>query len=91
MEICGCPAGTRSANRRRAVSARKRQFSVYVGGVTTPDRENDPLSAVLRYVDAFNSGDPQAMAATCADPMQILDGMSPHVWQGSTARVFSPA
>ena len=25
------------------------------------------------------------MAATCADPMQILDGMSPHVWQGPTA------
>ena len=25
------------------------------------------------------------MAATCADPMQILDGMSPHVWQGPNA------
>src|SRR3954470_12207850 len=25
------------------------------------------------------------MALACADPMQILDGMSPHVWQGSTA------
>ena len=25
------------------------------------------------------------MAAACADPMQILDGMSPHVWQGPTA------
>ncbi len=39
----------------------------------------------LQYVDAFNNGDPYAMAATCADPMQILDGMSPHVWQGPTA------
>jgi ketosteroid isomerase-like protein len=43
------------------------------------------MAAVLRYVDAFNNGDTKAMAAACADPMQILDGMSPHVWQGSTA------
>jgi ketosteroid isomerase-like protein len=46
---------------------------------------NDPIAAVRQYVDAFNSADPKAMAAVCADPMQILDGMSPHVWQGSTA------
>ncbi len=45
----------------------------------------DPMAAVLQYVDAFNSGDRKAMAATCADAMQILDGMSPHVWQGPTA------
>jgi hypothetical protein len=46
---------------------------------------NDPMAAVRQYVDAFNSGDEQAMAAARADPMQILDGMSPHVWQGPTA------
>jgi ketosteroid isomerase-like protein len=46
---------------------------------------SDPLGAVRRYVEAFNDGDPAAMAAICADPMQILDGMSPHVWQGPTA------
>ena len=46
---------------------------------------NDPMASLLQYVDAFNSGDPKAMAAACADPMQILDGMSPHVWQGPTA------
>ncbi len=45
----------------------------------------DPMAAVRQYVDAFNSGDSKAMAATCDDPMQILDGMSPHVWQGPTA------
>ena len=43
------------------------------------------MGAVLQYVEAFNNGDSTAMAATCADPMQILDGMSPHVWQGPTA------
>ena len=32
-----------------------------------------------------NNGDEKSMAAACADPMQILDGMSPHVWQGTTA------
>ena len=45
----------------------------------------DPMTAVHQYVDAFNSSDPKAMARICADPMQILDGMSPHVWQGPTA------
>jgi ketosteroid isomerase-like protein len=40
---------------------------------------------VLQYLDAFNSGDPKAMSATCADPMQILDGISPHVWRGPAA------
>jgi ketosteroid isomerase-like protein len=46
---------------------------------------DDPMGAVRQYVDAFNSGDAEAQAAACADPMQILDGMSPHVWQGSDA------
>ena len=46
---------------------------------------DDPMGAVLHYVESFNNGDSAAMAATCADPMQILDGMSPHVWQGPTA------
>ena len=43
---------------------------------------SDPMAVVLQYIDAFNNGDSTAMAATCAEPMQILDGMSPHVWQG---------
>jgi ketosteroid isomerase-like protein len=46
---------------------------------------NDPVAAVRQYVDGFNSGDEEAMARACADPMQILDGMSPHVWQGPKA------
>jgi ketosteroid isomerase-like protein len=50
--------------------------------VTSSD---DPMAAVRAYVDAFNEGDAKAMGAVCADPMQILDGMSPHVWQGPTA------
>lgn len=49
-----------------------------------PD-SGDPMATVLRYVEAFNNGDAVAMAAACAAPMQILDGMSPHVWQGPTA------
>lgn len=46
---------------------------------------DDPMAAVRQYVDAFNHGDAKTMTSTCADPMQILDGMSPHVWQGPTA------
>lgn len=45
----------------------------------------NPFEAVQRYVEAFNSADVDAMSAQCADPMQILDGMAPHVWQGATA------
>jgi ketosteroid isomerase-like protein len=44
-----------------------------------------PYAAVRRYVNAFNAADVDAMAAECAEPMQILDGMAPHVWQGPTA------
>jgi ketosteroid isomerase-like protein len=46
---------------------------------------DDPMATVVQYVDAFNNGDAKAMAVTCAEPMQFLDGMSPHVWQGPTA------
>jgi SnoaL-like domain len=46
---------------------------------------HDPLAAVRQYIDAFNHGDGQAMAAIWSDPMQILDGMAPHVWQGPIA------
>jgi ketosteroid isomerase-like protein len=47
--------------------------------------EVQPVSAVQQYIDAFNKGDAKAMAAMCADPMSILDGMAPHVWHGPTA------
>jgi ketosteroid isomerase-like protein len=46
---------------------------------------DDPMTAVRKYIDGFNSGDGEAMAGACADPMQILDGLAPHVWQGPTA------
>jgi ketosteroid isomerase-like protein len=43
------------------------------------------MGAVRQYIDAFNRGDIEAMAATCAPASSILDGMAPHVWQGPTA------
>lgn len=43
------------------------------------------MDTVRRYVAALNDCDPVAMAALCANPMQILDGMAPHVWQGKEA------
>jgi len=47
--------------------------------------EDQPEPAVQQYIDAFNRGDAKAMAAMCANPMSILDGMAPHVWHGATA------
>ena len=45
----------------------------------------DAMSAVHRYIDAFNEGNVKGMAAACAVPGSILDGMPPHVWHGPTA------
>jgi ketosteroid isomerase-like protein len=45
----------------------------------------EPMEAVRQYIDAFNKGDMDGMAATCPVPASILDGMAPHVWQGPTA------
>lgn len=46
---------------------------------------NDPMAAVNTYIAAFNNGDAKAMAAACANPTSILDGMHPHLWVGPTA------
>ncbi len=46
---------------------------------------DDPMVAVRHYINAFNKGDGEAMAAIFAVPGFILDGMAPHVWQGPTA------
>ena len=45
----------------------------------------DALAVVRHYIDAFNNGDPKAMAACFAVPGSILDGMAPHVWSGPKA------
>lgn len=45
----------------------------------------NPMEAVHQYINSFNKGDGDAMAATFAVPGSILDGMAPHVWQGPTA------
>lgn len=44
-----------------------------------------PLATVQQYIDAFNKGDVKAMAECFASPASILDGMPPHLWQGSRA------
>jgi len=45
----------------------------------------DPVAAVRQYIDAFNKGDPDAMAAYFAVSGSILDGMAPHLWHGASA------
>jgi hypothetical protein len=58
---------------------------VVASGSTALPNTTDPMAAVRQYVEAFNNGDVKAMAATCAVPAWILDGLPPHVWQGPTA------
>ena len=45
----------------------------------------EPMAVVRHYIESFNKGEAKAMAAMCAVPMSILDGMAPHVWHGPTA------
>jgi len=44
-----------------------------------------PLAAVAQYIDGFNNGDAETMAATFDVPRSILDGMPPYRWQEPTA------
>ena len=55
------------------------------GVSTSPPETTGPMAAVRQYIESFNKGDVKAMAALCAVPMSILDGMAPHVWHGPTA------
>ena len=43
------------------------------------------MAAIHEYIHAFNRGDREAMTAIFAVPASILDGMAPHLWQGTTA------
>lgn len=45
----------------------------------------DPMSVIRKYIEAFNKGDGEAMAAMFSAPSSILDGMAPHLWLGPTA------
>jgi ketosteroid isomerase-like protein len=47
--------------------------------------DGDVLAPLSRYIDAFNAGDAEGMAACFAVPGTILDGMAPHLWHGPTA------
>jgi ketosteroid isomerase-like protein len=45
----------------------------------------DPMAVIGNYLNAFNRGDSEGMAAMFTVPGSILDGMAPHLWQGATA------
>jgi hypothetical protein len=47
--------------------------------------DDGPIAAVQRYIDAFNNGEVEAMAACFAAQGTILDGTPPHVWHGDSA------
>ena len=45
----------------------------------------EPMAAARHYIESFNKGDGKAMATMCVIPMSILEGLTPHIWQGTTA------
>jgi hypothetical protein len=72
--------GTSTARRALLIIA-----AICAAASTSLADTTEPMGAVRQYIDAFNRGDMDGMAATCAVPASILDGMAPHVWQGPTA------
>ncbi|SFJ58886.1 YybH family protein [Planctomicrobium piriforme] len=46
---------------------------------------NEPIAAIHNYIQAFNKGDGEGMAAMFAESGSILDGMAPHQWLGPRA------
>ena len=80
----GCSQATKSSETTSSATTTATS-SAAAESPTTTAPSAAAMAAIRAYIDAFNKGDPKAMTAVCADPMQILDGMSPHVWQGPTA------
>jgi ketosteroid isomerase-like protein len=50
-----------------------------------PTQTEGVAAALNQYIEAFNAGDAEAMAACFVVPGIILDGMAPHLWHGPTA------
>jgi hypothetical protein len=50
-------------------------------------KTSDVMATVRQYIDYFNKTDLKGMAARCAWPASILNGLPPHSWQGPTACV----
>ena len=80
----GCSQATKSSETTSSATTTATS-SAAAESPTTTAPSAAAMAAIRAYIDAINKGDPKAMTAVCADPMQILDGMSPHVWQGPTA------
>jgi len=80
----GCSQATKSSETTSSATTTATS-SAAAESPTTTAPSAAAMAAIRAYIDAFNKGDPKAMTAVCADPMQIFDGMSPHVWQGPTA------
>ena len=57
---------------------------ILLAGPAAADK-TDVMSVVHHWAAAFNKGDMQSMAATCADQASIIDDFPPHVWTGAAA------
>ena len=47
--------------------------------------EANVMSVIHQWVDGFNRGDMNSMAATCAEQTAIIDDFAPHEWHGAGA------
>jgi ketosteroid isomerase-like protein len=47
--------------------------------------KSDAVAVINQWVDAFNKGDMQALAATCADEAVVVDAIAPFEWHGAGA------
>ena len=56
-----------------------------LAGPAAATDKTDVMSVVHHWEAAFNQGDMQSMAATCADQASIIDDFAPHVWTGAGA------
>jgi ketosteroid isomerase-like protein len=58
---------------------------ILLAGPAAAADKTDVMSVVHHWAAAFNKGDMQSMAATCADQASIIDDFPPHVWTGAGA------
>jgi len=60
-------------------------LALVVAGPAAASDQNDVMTVVKQFVDAFNKGDTKAVEVICAEQTSIIDEFPPHEWHGPTA------
>lgn len=56
-----------------------------LAGPAAASDKTDVMAVIRHWVNDFNKGDMQSMAAACADEPSIIDDFPPHEWHGAGA------